>query len=58
MIEDKVVPVHAMMAYGRGSMFGSIAPSILNLSTKYCLTPQLLCPPRKELVVPITYEAG
>jgi len=62
MVEDKVVCVHAMMAYGRGSMFGSIAPSILNLSTK-CkwvvgLAPQLLCPPRKELMVPIRYKAG
>jgi len=34
MEEGKVVPVHAVVAYGRGSMFGSIAPSILNLSTK------------------------
>jgi len=62
MVEDKVVPVRAMMAYGRGSMFGSIAPSILNPNTN-CgwvvgLTPQLLCPPWKELMVPIRYETG
>ena len=62
MVEDKVVPVHAMMAYGRGSMFGSKAPSILNLNTKcvgvVSFTPQLLCPPRKELMVLTRYEAG